>query len=394
MTNKKLISTSLALVMMASVSSASAAEMQTEPVTMAVAETEMQTEIQTETPETVMTEALTEHKEEQTEASTVQETTGQTETTQNTEAKPYTVHTETTEAIAGQTETDLPQEDFISASVSILDPDTEKEVIMLEGLTAGDEVALSISLQNDSSEDSVFTLHFRDVEDTLPEEKEEWLTFGTSCEEIGIPDAKEEDGKVTFKAKDTFGNTFERDGWFLEERNKKEEITDRYFQTEVKAGENISFKLKVTSDELDIIALIPEIDSELQDAAYLIWEYEAPETEVETETELSTEETTEEATEEATEETTDATTDTTEETEEEFFFEETDVSDLNKEYFSEGSVILKVKEKDILDPENVIGEYNGLYLMQYPSVEQAMYAYQYYKANAKTVEPGETMETA
>ncbi|MCD8137423.1 MAG: hypothetical protein LUH01_16315 [Parabacteroides gordonii] len=71
------------------------------------------------------------------------------------------------------------------------------------------------------------------------------------------------------------------------------------------------------------------------------------------------------------------------------------VEQLDEADFASARLILLTDDAGIiLDPENVIGQYGSLYLLQYPTVNQSMNAYIYYSQIADAVEPDMEMEAA
>lgn len=72
-----------------------------------------------------------------------------------------------------------------------------------------------------------------------------------------------------------------------------------------------------------------------------------------------------------------------------------EISTLDSSVFKTARLVVVSDDNDnIIDNEHLIASYNGVYLLQYASVEQAMTAYLYYNTIGVAVEPDTVMETA
>ena len=78
-----------------------------------------------------------------------------------------------------------------------------------------------------------------------------------------------------------------------------------------------------------------------------------------------------------------------------FLGNDMDTGDLNaSDFVSMRLIVLAEDPSVIIDPEDVIGQYDTIYLLQYTSVQQAMNAYVYYAGVADAVEPDKDVEMA
>ena len=72
-----------------------------------------------------------------------------------------------------------------------------------------------------------------------------------------------------------------------------------------------------------------------------------------------------------------------------------DTGDLNEADFSSMRLVVLADDTSVIAHDSdIIGQYENVYLLQFPSVQQTMNAYAYYKDKVPAVEPDTVVETA